>query len=219
LLQYLLKLPGAFGTTHELKSFTVGTAHYSKLLIRIGIQISLQLSQGWEVFVNEIDTRQPTSASPRVMTAAELRMHIPRTSDCCFHCDAEVEEACYVTSEGQPVHSTCVICPICKNRGFQLDAAFLSTAEGFQNGRDICSFCTAPLPDHLRYRHILNTYVSRLWTFIARFAAIHKLSFEEVLKFEGPTSVPDATTLEFNANALALDDIPRLVSQQQASQN
>jgi len=196
-------------------------AHYFRLLIHIGLQKSLQLSQGWEVFVNEIATHQPTDASPRTMTAAKLRMHITPTSDCCFYCNAPVEDACYVTIEGQPVHGACVICPSCKGKGFQLDAEFLNTAQGLQNGREKCAdgLCTAPLPDHLRYRHRLNTYVSLLWTVIARFAATHQLSFEEVLKFEEPASLPDTTTFESRVAALSLDDILRMTSQQRASGN
>jgi len=59
--------------------------------------------------------------------------------------------------------------------------------------------------------------VSLLWTAIAQFAATYQLSFEEVFKFKEPVSLPNPKPLESIERQLALDDIPRMTSQQQAS--
>jgi len=219
LLQYLENNTKVFGITQELGASTTGMARYFKLLIRIGLQNSLQLSRGWEVFVNEIATRRPTNTSSRTMTAAKLRMHAGRSLTCCFYCNEVVVEACYVTSEGRPACGACVICPNCKSKGFQLDKEFLSTAQGFRNGREKCSFCAAPLPDHLCYRHGLDAFVTLLWTAIATSTSTCNLSFEEVLKFEVPASSSDTKTAESSVAALSLDDISKMTFQRKASGN
>ena len=198
-----------------------GIALHFRVLLCTGLQQLLQIPQGWEVFANDIATSQQTDAPLRTMTAAKLRKLVSNSSDRCLHCTMPVEEACYLTCEGQPIHCVCVICPGCKSKGFQLDAELLSTAQGLQNRRERCSFCSAPLPDNLCYRHRLDTYISRLWTAVARCAASHQLSFEEVLEFKALVPFlyakppPESSSDVLHSDRPNLVSVSRMIAQQQ----
>lgn len=209
---HLPNRPPRMGVTQELLSLVTATAHYLKLLIRIGLKKSMLLEQGSEVFVDQISTRYPLDATPNSMTEKRLYELLPPAWDC-FECHKPVESACYVMTRGdlsdRRLHDGCVTCPSCKSEGkFEL-GVLLNTAQEFEDGSPKCSFCLAPRPDHIRFLNLLNLYSLLLWGALAQLAQLCQLPLSEVLKVE------DAAPSPKNTSDISLDDIPRMATKQQ----
>ncbi|KNG44622.1 gtpase-activating protein of the rho rac family [Stemphylium lycopersici] len=163
------------GVTQELLSLVTGLAHYLKLLIRICLQGALKLERetrsavGLTNFltqVNSLDARLEDEAQKD--QAAESARLVPRWSDACPICDAQVEDKC-LRLNNISFNYSCMIC-----RGCNADLRHnTQNAYWSKSKRKIfCPACAAASADaengfeqvsKLRqYVHLLNVAHARL---------------------------------------------------------
>jgi hypothetical protein len=100
--------------THELPSVATDLAHYMKLLVRIGLQISLKLednraSKALTVFLKALTT---VKDSKLCVSSTPLLELLSRSADSCATCNKPVEDDCYRLDKNI-WHKGCYKCTHC----------------------------------------------------------------------------------------------------------
>ncbi|KAF2750572.1 RhoGAP-domain-containing protein [Sporormia fimetaria CBS 119925] len=138
------------GVTQELLSLVTGLAHYLKLLIRICLQGALKLEretrnpQGLTQFlqlVNALDVRLEEEAAKD--SAAESAQLIPRWTDTCPVCEAQVEDKCFRLQAMSFNHA----CMLCRNCGADLRMNCQNATWSPSRRAIFCPNCSHTVPD------------------------------------------------------------------------
>ena len=229
------------GVTQELLSLVTSLAHYSKLLIRIGLQgclhSDLDLERGGklkttvhlEVFLGAIEGRG-TDLTALFVNASRLTRLRGGGSDLCVVCKKPAEAACFHSNGALGLlHEDCLTCTRCG----------VSPNWSKVKGSPIrCANCQAMPPDMVHFTRT-EQYVFLLAVALARLTANMGLDAAEV--FTASNQSPSSGSGEVNAKRdgkfkvleskdntgkakielvhrvddqkrLALDDIPKLVA-------
>lgn len=137
-------------TSAELLSVVTGTAHYLKLMIRIGLNNALKLnklrydSKALEGFLNiikqyeEVDVKDKLQGEARVSISSRLAVPFNAT-DACVACLKSIEKAC-VAYKSLRWHTKCFECFNCQRKPSQ-DFKIESFLWG-QDNRAICTDCS-----------------------------------------------------------------------------
>ncbi|KAF2813324.1 uncharacterized protein BDZ99DRAFT_253794 [Mytilinidion resinicola] len=165
------------GVTQELLSLLTGLAHYTKLLIRIGLQGALQ-SSALDIFLDRVPTkgqRQPFSNAEEIKRLLKLAQN---SSDDCDCCGTKVEGACYMVSD-LPYHMECISCPQCKKAD-----AYASENDRQEYELGNCKFCGRLRDENITFLGTRRQFIYLLWVAFARFLLVSKIDWTVALKAE-----------------------------------
>jgi hypothetical protein len=172
MLQYLTTAGPKLGVTQELLSLVTGLAHYTKLLIRIGLHGALQ-SSALDTFLDGIPAkgqRQPFANAEEIARLAKLAQ---KSMEMCDRCGEIVEEACYMVSD-LSYHLTCMSCHQCKKTD-----AYTSEDDREEQELGSCKFCGRLRDENITFLGTRKRCIYLLWIALGRFFGSKQNSLDQ----------------------------------------